>query len=66
MKINFIKKIICVAYDEKEIIHFYEQLVKMKKNRSHINPMSMLLEIYPNSRKSIFEIIKKHKENRDE
>ena len=55
----FKKKLI--HYDEKEILHFYNQLVKMKKKRNHINPLVMLLKLYPNYKKNILEILVKNK-----
>jgi len=62
---NFsLKKNILKIYDENEILHFYNQLLKMKKKRTHINPLSILLAIYPNSSIKIIEIIRKHKDSK--
>jgi hypothetical protein len=58
----FLKKKKLVDYDEKEILHFYKQLIKMKKKRSHINPLNMLLILYPNSKKNIPELLAKYKQ----
>lgn len=33
--------------DELEIVHFYQQLVKMKVNRPHINPVQLVKKAYP-------------------
>jgi hypothetical protein len=52
------KKKKIIQYNEFEMVHFYEQLVKMKKNRPHINPVEMVRKSYPNSHKDILEIIK--------
>jgi hypothetical protein len=62
---NFsLKKNILKIYDENEILHFYNQLLKMKKKRTHINPLSILLAIYPNSSIKLIEIIRKHKDSK--
>jgi hypothetical protein len=57
----FLKKKKLIDINEREILHFYNQLVKMKKKRSHINPLLMLLKLYPNSKKIINEILVKNK-----
>jgi hypothetical protein len=58
----FLKKKKLIEYDEKEILHFYKQLIKMKKKRGHINPLVMLLKLYPNSKKNILEILANYKQ----
>lgn len=45
--------------DEKEIIKFYQQLVKMKKNRPHINLVNLLKRRYPNHSKFIDDLVDK-------
>lgn len=45
--------------DEKEIIKFYQQLVKMKKNRPHINLVNLLKRCYPNHSKFIDDLVDK-------
>lgn len=44
LKVNRNEKI---ALDELEIIKFYQQLVKMKVNRPHINPVQLVKKSYP-------------------
>lgn len=57
----FLKKKKFIEYDGKEILHFYKQLIKMKKKRPHLNPVEMIRKMYPNSRNDILEIIKTFK-----
>lgn len=45
--------------DEKEIIKFYLELLKMKKNRPHINIKNILKKSYPNSTKFIDDLVNK-------
>lgn len=49
-----------IFYNEIEIINFYNQLVKMKKKRQHLNILNLLNRCYPNSKKDIADIIKKN------
>ena len=61
---SFLQRILRIKkesyYNEKEIIHFYKQLVKMKKKRKHINILNLLNRCYPNSKENINKIIEKN------
>jgi len=46
--------------NEKEIIRFYKQLVKMKVKRPHINAKVLLKKCYPNLKDKLNKIIEDH------
>lgn len=46
-----------IFINEKEIIRFYKQLVKMKIKRPHINAKVMLKKCYPNLKDKLNKII---------
>jgi hypothetical protein len=46
--------------NEKEIIRFYKQLVKMKVKRPHINAKVLLKKCYPNLKDKLNKIIEEH------
>jgi hypothetical protein len=46
-----------IYINEKEIIRFYKQLVKMKVKRPHINAKVLLKKCYPNLKDKLNKII---------
>jgi hypothetical protein len=54
------KRIREIFINEKEIISFYKQLVKMKIKRPHINAKVLLKKCYPNIKDKLNKIIEDH------
>ena len=59
-RLNKKKKEKEIHINEKEIIDFYKQLVKMKVKRPHINPKVLLKKCYPNLKDKLNKIIEDH------
>jgi hypothetical protein len=49
-----------IYINEKEIIRFYKQLLKMKVKRPHINAKVLLKKCYPNLKDKLNKIIEDH------
>jgi len=49
-----------IYINEKEIIRFYKQLVKMKVKRPHTNTKVLLKKCYPNLKDKLNKIIEDH------
>ena len=49
-----------VQINEKEIIFFYKQLIKMKVKRPYLNAILILKKCYPNIKDKLSKIIEEH------
>ncbi len=52
-------------YKKQEVIHFYLQVLKMKKSRPSLDIIAFIVKCYPNSIIPVSDIIREYEEDKD-